>query len=352
MKKDIPIILVISVLVALIAILFQSFGVKKQETGKIDPPVIVSRPEMGSLSKEIQINGYIEPEEVVTVLPRAMGLLDVMYVDVGDTVEKDQLIARVDSELLELNLRQADSALLFARQNLERITALYEQKITSLQNYELAKNQYDSALSLFEMAKLRYHYAEIHSPISGAILEKHTSEGSLISQQTPLMTIGTIDKLQFTARIPERYFDIFYRETQSIGVTISRPDQSNFFYTAEIRTIAPVISRESKNFEVICTINNGDSSLRPGMNVRINFLLSEKKNIFYLPLTTLINQNTAWIYDLASRTAKKIPVSLNFFNDLYFQIPEEIKDFLFITEGQSFLRDGQTVAVVNKEIFN
>lgn len=352
MKKDFPIIVVISILVAVVVLLFQSFGNRKVEVAKIDPPVIVSLPRQGSLKKEFSINSYIESDEMVTVLPRVIGLLDKTYVDVGDKVERDQVIARVDSELLELNLRQADSAYQYARQNFERITALYNQNITSLQNYDLAKTQYDSSLSQYEMAKLRYEYAEITSPIGGAVLKKHISEGSLASQETPIMTIGTIDKLKITARIPERYFDLFYNNDENIKVSISRPETDDKTFEAEIRTIAPVISPESKNFEVTLGINSSDSPLRPGMFVQINFILNEKDNVFFLPMTTLGIDQTAWYYDLKTGTARKMQMDLQYYNDLYYQIPEEIQNLFYIIEGQNFLRDGQTVAVINREILN
>lgn len=330
--------------------LFQNFSIRKSENKPIDPPVVISLPEQGTLKEELTINGSIESDEMVTVLPRTMGILESLHGDVGDYVTKGQVIARMDSELLKLNLRQADSALQFSKQNLLRITALYDQKITSLQNFDLAKTEYESMLSQYEMARLHYEYAEIKSPMNGVILKKHITTGSLASQQTPIFTIGTIGKLKISAQIPEKYYDIFNRRSEIITVTISRPEVDSHTYAAIIKTISPVISPESKNFEVTCDINNGLSTLRPGMFVRINFLLSEKKNIFFLPLATLIQENTAWIYDLPSKTAKRIPISLSFFNDLYYQIPIEIKDYFFIIEGQSFLRDGQTVSVLNKEI--
>lgn len=352
MKRDIPVIVVISILVVTVVILFQNFGTRKEEIKKIDPPVVISSPRRGSLIKEFSINGYIESDEMVTVLPRVIGLLDKTYADVGTKVEKEQIIARVDSELLELNLRQADASYQYASQNYERITALYNQNITSLQNYDLAKTQYESSLSQYEMARLRYEYAEIKSPISGVVLKKHISEGSLASQETPIMTIGTIDKLKITARIPERYFDIFYNKGETIKVSISRPETDRHSYNAEIRTIAPVISPESKNFEVTLGINSSDTPLRPGMFVQIDFILDMKEDVYYLPLTTLSHDNTTWYYDSVSGTARKLLIELDYFNDLYYQIPEEIKDLLYIIEGQNFLRDGQAVAVINREFLN
>ncbi len=352
MKRDIPVVITIVILVIAVIILFQNIGEKKEDITIIDPPVIISRAEEGTLKKEFKINGYIESDKMVTVLPRVIGLLDKIYADVGDKVEKNQIIARVDSEILELNLRQADAAYQFANQNFERITTLYNQKITSLQNYDLAKTQYESTLSQYEMAKLRFEYAEIRSPIDGAVLKKHMVEGSLASQQTPIITIGSIDRLKITARIPERYFDIFYNDQNNITISISRPDSSKTVYPAEIRAVAPVISPESKNFEVICDIDNNLTPLRPGMFVRISFLLNEKSDIFFLPVTTLEHDNSAWYYNKDEKTAHRISMELEFYNDEFYQIPDIIKDYFFITEGQSFLRDGQKVAVVNQEIFN
>ncbi len=311
-------------------------------------PVSVIQPTFGKLTQELQLNGYIESETTITVVPKISGTLDNLYVDIGDEVKKDEVIAEIDSESYELTLQQAEASYLAAKSTYERTKQLYDAQATSRQNYDQAKSQYDAAKSQYELARLHYTYTTIRSPIDGTVLKKHTAAGSLVGPQVPIMTIGDLDNLEIKAKIPEKYYELFVNKKNGIPVTLTLPALQNRKLPARIETVSPYISPETKNFEAVCKISGDFSTVRPGMFINMTFVLDEVLEVYYLPFQALVGGEHLWFVDPRENTAHRIDYSLSYYTNDYFKVPEKYKEYLFILEGQHFLRQGQKVKLINE----
>ncbi len=310
-------------------------------------PVIVTRPEYGSLKKVFRITGFTEAETMVTVLPKISGTLITVNVGVGDTVQKGQVIAEVDSESFLLNVRQAEAAYLAAKSTYERMERLYNQRATSKQNYDQAKSQFEISQPRYELAKLQYSYTRITSPLDGVVLEKHREAGSLVAQDIPIVTIGDLDNLIIRAKIPEKYYPVFLEKQETINIEIELPALGHRTMEARVKTLYPSIIPETRSFEIVCTIPGDVTGLRPGMFVNITFALDEKEDIYYLPFSVIASRDKLWFVEKGSDTARVIEFEPAFFNNDYFQVPETYKGYDFIIEGQHFVREGQKVRVLN-----
>jgi len=130
-------------------------------------------------------------------------------------------------------------------------------------------------------------------------------------------------------------------------VSISIPALENREFEAKIERIAPYIAPETKNFEVQCTLLGITTLVRPGMFLFLTFVLEEREQTTHLPFSTLVTGNTLWYADTETERAHKLEFQPTYYNATYFQIPEEYKDYLFIEEGQHFLREGQEIRIIN-----
>ena len=113
-----------------------------------------------------------------------------------------------------------------------------------------------------------------------------------------------------------------------------------------IKTVAPYISADTKNFEVVCTIADKIRDLRPGMYIYIKFVLNEKENLYYLPFTALVSDKNLW-FVTKDGSANSFEYTVQFSNNDYFEIPPEYKDYQIIVDGQNFIRSGQKVKVIS-----
>jgi len=339
-------------LVLVSALLFYWFGraTGSEETQVvIKPPVRVIRPAFGSLERVFRLNGYVEAETTVTVLPRINGSLNILHVRVGDRVEKGGLMAEIDAESYSLTLKQAESAYLAAKSTFERLERLYESRSTSKQSYDDARAQYEAYKSQYELARLQYTYTKITSPIDGVVLIRHTSEGSLVAPQVPIVTIGDLSSLVIHARVPEQYYQNFSTNPEDFDISGRIPAAGNREFRGRIRTLSPYISPETKSFEVSIELLGDTSAVRPGMFIYLVFLLDKRDDVYYLPYDTMTGEHDLWYVDMNTEIVHRMEFEPDYSSDNAFSIPDAYADYFFIIEGQHFLKEGQAVKVMNKE---
>jgi len=324
----------------------QQLGKKGGQDKSQSPiPVRVEKPQLGDLVRTLNINGYVESERMVTVLPLVSGVLQDLLVDVGDRVSRDQVIARIDPERYKLQFQQAETAYLSAQSAFERVSQLYKSNATSTQNYEQAKAQAEAYKSQYDLARLQLEYTNIKSPMDGVVLQRHLTVGSLAAPERPLVTIADLKNLTIRCQIPERYYTQFQEAHRSGGkglsITIRRSDGST--YPGRIRSISPYVSAETKNFEVMITVASGAEDLRPGMFVTTSFELARIRQVYTLPFSALSGENTLWYVE--NGRAKKAEITVPERNDTAFVVSPEWKDRDVIIEGWYFLRENSPVVV-------
>lgn len=332
------------VLIIIGSLAFKSVIDSRQEAvSELPPvPVRVKRAERGDLSRTLRLNGYIESESMVTVLPLVSGILQEMFVDTGQTVRKDQIIGRIDAARYELQLRQAEAGYFSAKSSYERVLQLYQAGVSSQQNLDQAKAQYDAYATQYELARMQLDYANVKSPVSGVILMRHLSVGSIASPERPLVTIGDLDDLVVRAKIPEKYYPVFLEKQASLQILLR--SSAGHEYRGSIRTISPFVSADTKNFETIIAIADNRGRLRPGMFVSMEFRLQEWRDVFSLPFAALAGGNTLWhVVDNVARSISYVPTDTA---DGAFIVPSEFSDYNFITEGQYFVYEGAPVRLV------
>ncbi|MBN2659173.1 MAG: efflux RND transporter periplasmic adaptor subunit [Spirochaetales bacterium] len=309
-------------------------------------PVETLIPFQGDLEKIITISGFVESETTVTVLPRIGGTLEDISVEMGDPVEKDQVIAHIDSEPYTLSYNQARAAYLAAESTFKRVSSLYATKSVSQQNYDEAKGNFDALQASYELAELNLSYTNLSSPVKGVVLQKHVSRGSMVAPQVPVVTIGDIENLRVKCGIPEIHYSYFQKQGRSMEVKIRVPAMDNRVYSGTISHIAPYVSSQSRNFSIICGIDDEELTLRPGMFAYVEFVMDKRSGTYYLPYKAL-SGGGLWYVD-EENTARFVPFESQFGNDEFFELPADLADRKYVLKGQYFLEEGKTVRLLGE----
>jgi RND family efflux transporter MFP subunit len=310
------------------------------------PPVEVVRPRYGSLTETIRLSGYAEAKKLVTVLPQVGGQLSSLYAKEGQRVFSGDLLAVIDRTSYQLQADQAEAAYLSAKSSYERVKKLFESGAATQQNFDQAKAQYENYRTQYELARLQLEYTNVTAPIAGTVLTSHTTEGSLVGTQSPIATIADLSQQQIRVRIPEVYYDLFVQRRESIRTEIRRPG-SSFATTGRILRVDAYIDAQSRSFEAVCSIDYpGD--LRPGMYVEVTCIIEEHEDLYILPYETMTTGNILWYVDTEDSRAYSMEINPGIETEDGFSIPERYKDYLFIREGQHFLRESQQVHMTNE----
>src|SRR5262245_36899085 len=80
--------------------------------------VEAAKVETRELQRSVEAVGTLDPNEEVTISNQVEGVVEKVFVDLGDAVKVGEVIAQLDTRELELNVHQQDAAL---QQELARV---------------------------------------------------------------------------------------------------------------------------------------------------------------------------------------------------------------------------------------
>jgi HlyD family secretion protein len=314
------IIIILIIIIAAVLIWFFFF----HKTG--EPVKLVSeKPTKGYIAQSVTATGKIEPEDTVTVGSQVSGIIKNLYVDFNSKVKKGQLLAELDKSLLQAsvdqirgNLQNAQSQLIFQKNNFDRQSQLYKADAISKADYDSAVNTYAAAKANVESAKAQLRsteknlsYADIYSPIEGVVLNRNISVGQTVaaSFNTPTLFViaKDITKMEVQANVDEADIgDVKPNDRSSFTVDAFINDQFNGT-VKEIR-LHPSVSANVVTYTTIINAPNDDMKLKPGMTANIIIYTKEVNNALLIPAKALAftpDSSLMKDYQIVGKVARK-----------------------------------------------
>jgi RND family efflux transporter MFP subunit len=232
------------------------------------------------------------------------GLIETLFVAVGDDLKQGQTLARIQSpDLLELqrDLLQTLAQLHLARTNLDRDQQLAKDGIiaqrrlleTQVAHQELATQlmQQREALHLAGMSRAEIQSLEqrrrlistltVTAPHDGVVLEQMAVAGQRVDATAPLYRIGNLKPLWIDIHIPlERTQGV------AIGDKVLVPQLQ---VEGLITTLGRDVHEEDQGVLIRAEVNEGAERLRPGQFVEVQISgLKSREPHYRVPRTALI----------------------------------------------------------------
>jgi HlyD family secretion protein len=307
------------------------------------------------LLKAVLATGRIEPEARVDVMSRASGIVKTIYVDDGDEVAKDQVLAELDREQLlaqhdenlanleaamarlaaakarldESRVRLEDPEVEFAARQVKRIEDLFVQGDESATNLDDARLKLRSAQHRIDQTRANIPVLEagvlqaeadlksaqasadrtatslreatIKSPIDGIVLIRDKEVGDGVSSiltaggnATKLMTLGDLSKIYVIARVDE--VDVG-RIHMGMRAVITSDAYRERVFEGEVVRIAPAGTVDGNgivSFEVKISVKDPQKMLRVDMTANTKLVLEERKDGLALPQKALARAPKGW----------------------------------------------------------
>ena len=298
MKKT---LLITGILLAVII----GFGLMRSKNGAVAKTSIeyaeVSR---GNLEDVISSTGTIEPIGTVEVGTQVSGTIDKIYVDFNDIVEKNQVLAVLDTTFLAASVREARAGIEKAQaqynksvKEFERNTELFKKNYISefeLMTYETdMKTNYaslQSALTSLEKAEYNLNYAVIRSPIAGKVIYRDIEEGQTVaasfSTPTLFLIAEDLSKMEIHALVDESDIGQI-KKGQQVRFTVEAYYGETF--TGNVREVwlQPETISNVVTYTVVVDAKNNEGFLLPGMTATIDFIIEKRENVLLVPNSAL-----------------------------------------------------------------
>ncbi len=302
MKKTITIIVLILILVSFSGAMYYLY--KKNAE---DPVVYqTEKPFKKTIVKKTVATGSILPQEEVLIKPNISGVIDEIFVEGGDIVKANDLIAkiRVIPNLSALNnaknnIRKVKISLEDQTRKYKRQKSLFDKGVISkldLENAEVAFKQaqqtYEAALQNYEIIKTgstkglgKSANTLVRSTVSGMILDvpvevgNQVIESNTFNEGTTIAALADVSRLIFEGKIDESEVGKI-KEGMPLEISVGAIEGKKF--DAVLNYIAPkgVLENGAIQFEIKGTLKKQDSTfIRVGLSANASIILAKADSV-------------------------------------------------------------------------
>ncbi|AJY47719.1 efflux RND transporter periplasmic adaptor subunit [Martelella endophytica] len=295
-----------------------------EETSNL-PSIVVTDALVKPLTEVVLATGTIRPVEEVYVQPLVEGLsIETITADIGDHVEKDQVLAtlRTDALLLEKSrleankakaeaslaqlkaqLTASEAAQTDARRQFERTKRLAENGSVSTSAREQAETEALRADASAAAAResvsvaeadivvtdaqikdieLRLARTQIKAPVAGVVSAKNARIGAIASgSSNPMFTIMEDGAIELDAQVPESNL-MKVEAGQKARIRLVGADAT---ITGTVRLVSPTVDDTTRLGDVFITIDTPERA-RAGMYASAEIIVEETESLA-LPLTAV-----------------------------------------------------------------
>jgi HlyD family secretion protein len=272
----------------------------------------------GELKLSVAATGVVKPHIEVEVKSKAGGEITSFTFEEGDFLNKGRVVVKLDPEIEQSRVRQAEADLLLSEAKLEKAEITYrdaerrlKRKKSLFENELISREDFDDAMVAVEKAVSDVKIAEaerirsrealreardrlkdtnIKAPLTGTILKKYVEEGQVISstlssasEGTLLFSMADLNKIYINALVDETDIGRVEPE-QRVSITVEAHLEADF--NGQVIRIAPKGRTESTItvFDVTVEVDDSQKSLlKPMMTANVEILTDLIKDALLIP---------------------------------------------------------------------
>jgi RND family efflux transporter MFP subunit len=335
--------------------------------------------ETGAIADVREFTGTLEAGDAFTVAPKIAGRVDAINVDIGDQVEKGQVVVEMDDDEATQAVAEAEAELAVARAELQKAEAdarLAERELDrtrSLAQRQLAsRSELDTAQARAEVqraavavatarvtqreaalarARVQLGYTAVRADWRGGdavrvVGERMVNAGDTVAANTPLLSILGIDPITAAGTAAESDYALL-REGQ--GVEVRADALPGRTFQGEIARIAPRFAEDSRQARFEVTLPNGERVLKPGMFVTIRVTVATADNATLVPNEAVVRRTEGpGVYRVTDGDPPRVeflPVTIGLEGDDRVQVLAPSLTGRVVTLGQQMLEDGAPIVI-------
>ncbi|HET9956786.1 MAG TPA: efflux RND transporter periplasmic adaptor subunit [Polyangiaceae bacterium] len=289
------------------------------------------------------ISGSLEPERRAEIVAEASGSVLKLQAELGDTVKRGQVLARIETTGIVDAYRSAkvaessaQQALDLAQREFERSRSLVESGALPTADLDRARNAVEAAQAQLADTQARtastqrqVASAVATSPFDGVVSAQSVHEGDVVAPGTRLLTVIDPSSVRLEAQVASSALPAL-----SLGARVSfrvrgYPNQT---FTGLIQRIAPAADPVTRQITLLVSIPNPQSQLLSGLFAE-GRVASEHRSALVIPTAAVERADQgASVIALRQGKAQRVEIELG--------LEDEARE---IVEVKSGLNEGERV---------
>ena len=207
----------------------------------------------GEIKDYLQLNGDIAARTTVDTFADTAGKIKSLFVKIGDTVRKNQIIAEIDPS----------------------------------------------------RPGMTFAASPVKASISGTVTKVSVQIGATVAPNIPIVKISKMDELEVILYVAERFISKMSVGLPAVIKTEAFPGE---LFTGSIREISPEVDKNSRTMEIKLNIDDNTSRLKAGMFAEVKIITVEKENIVKIPAEAMINRFGEYYIFIVNKDSDKSTV--------------------------------------------
>jgi RND family efflux transporter MFP subunit len=279
-------------------------------------PVEFATVSRGALREQLLVVGNLVGAATVDVVPRVGGRLDAVNVKLGDTVRRGQILAKVEDQELQQQVRQAEASyqvaqatirqreadLKLAAANLDRSKSLVDRELLPRQSHDDTESRHQAAVAQLDLARAQFEQAKarldelkitlsntsIPSPVDGFVGKRFLDPGAFVGTNSPVVSVVDIRTVRLVANLVERDVRQVKAGTPAVVEVDAYPGEK---FSGSVSRVAPVFDPSTRTAEMEIEVPNPGFRLKPGMYARVQLTVETRGEALTVPRNAIVDAN-------------------------------------------------------------
>jgi membrane fusion protein, multidrug efflux system len=358
-------------LVLILGVVFNSCKDKNETPAAAPMSVPVVQVMQQNVALESEYTGQTYGESDVEIRTRVEGWVLSMNFKEGTMVKKGQLLYTIDPlpyqnavDEASAALSEAQSALIKAKNDFERIEplakigAVSQRELVAAQaSYDASKSTVESCAASLRNSKIELGYCSVLAPITGMIGISKVKVGDFVTRGPMFVinTVSSIDNFRVRFTISEKEYLRITRLMQEMGIRLGEKgdnvrmilsDGSVYPVKGKVSFADRQVDPSTGAMTLEAEFKNTDNLIRPGQYVKLKIITEYRNNALLIPQRA-VNEMQGLFQVYSVGDSNKLSVKLltlgPVFNSSYIVESGLTKDDKIVIGGTQMLRSGSKI---------
>jgi RND family efflux transporter MFP subunit len=177
---------------------------------------------------------------------------------------------------------------------------------SALETVQSLKATLQERVAAFELAQKKLADAVVRAPVGGSISERLVQVGEFIRENTPVVTIVSLNPLKLKTAIQERYAQML---RPGLPAQFRVEAVPNAVFDGKVANVSPAIDQTTRTFVVEVLVDNRNRQLKPGFFTKGVIFTERSENVMAVPeeaVSTMAGVSAVFVVDRDNKIKQQV----------------------------------------------
>jgi membrane fusion protein (multidrug efflux system) len=246
----------------------------------------------------VEAVGSTRAHRSVEITPLSAGRVVELNIQSGESVTEGEVLLRLDSEIQQADLSEAEARLTEARNKLERARKLLQSNTISNASLDQVVAELAIAEAERERAQRRLADRFVLAPFGGVLGLTDLEVGSRVEEGDVVSILDDLSLVEIEFSLNEALFGKVRPGSRVVADAAAFPGR---FFEGEVQTVDSRVDPLSRSFRTRAVVANEDRALPAGMFMHISVILESAPALAIPEEAVVVDGSQSWVFVITEK---------------------------------------------------